>query len=330
MFSKIKSYRFNNYTLQFEEVLPPLRAKIINALRFFLLASLLSIVPIIIMSLTIGSPVEVILKSQISNYTEGYKNLNHDIDNLQYLLQNNVFISDKFYRELLEVDSLPSPIRYAGMGGWEQSFKIFAFPYTSLISTTERKIEVLNKQLEIQQESYNNLLKEAILQRDEFKYIPVISPVKPAAGISISSRFGSRFDPFTFISRTHDGIDFMGPVNTEIFATSDGIVSLADDNATGYGKEIVLLHQFGYSTRYAHLNKILVSSGQKVTRGQLIGLMGSTGRSTGTHLHYEVRLFNRPVNPLNYFADDLTEQEYNMIVEQNLAEENKNHGKTQL
>jgi murein DD-endopeptidase MepM/ murein hydrolase activator NlpD len=322
LLSERKTYYFNNYTLRFESKVSLTKVRFVKAFRFFCMASILSLSLIVLFVFTMGSPSEVILKSQISEYSKNYIALNRVIDSLENQLQNQLFVSDKFYREILVIDSLPYPIRAAGMGGSEITFDLFAFPYSTLINSTMKKIEGLKKQVEIQQNSFTRLYIEALKFNKELHFVPAIMPVRPSSNISISSAFGCRFDPFTFINKSHEGIDFVGPVNTQIFCSADGIVTLAEDNRTGYGKEIVLLHDFGFSTRYAHLNKILVTSGQKVSRGQLIGQMGSTGRSTGTHLHYEVRLFNRPLNPYNYFADDLTEQDYDFITKQNKLAEN--------
>jgi len=109
------------------------------------------------------------------------------------------------------------------------------------------------------------------------------------------------------------GVDFVGPRKTEIYATADGIVTLAKHSRKGYGNEIVIDHLYGHETRYAHLNEYLVTEGQKVERGQLIGYMGNTGRSTGTHLHYEVRFQRRPINPIYFFADDLSPEEFEQL-----------------
>lgn len=297
----------------FETTIEPVKVRILRVLRFFIILSLLSIIPLIIISFTIGSPTELTLKSEVNQYSKNYIELNNRLDNLQQQLVNGLFVSDKFYREILQADSIPYPVRTAGMGGSEVRFTLYSYSYSGIINSTFKKSEAIKKQVEIQDNSYTQLLNEALTHNKKTRYTPAIKPVKPTTNISVSSSFGVRYDPFTFINKSHDGIDFVGPENTQVFSTADGFVSIAEDNHTGYGKEIVLLHDFGFSTRYAHLNKILISSGQRVKRGQLIGLMGSTGRSTGTHLHYEVRLFNKPLNPYNYFSDDLTEQDYELF-----------------
>ncbi len=123
---------------------------------------------------------------------------------------------------------------------------------------------------------------------------------KPVANARFESAYGERSDPFTGGRARHMGIDLSGPVGTPIYATADGVISDAGWNSGGYGNLIKVDHGRGVETRYAHLSKILVASGQRVKRGQMIGKMGSTGRSTGSHLHYEVRIEGRAVNPIPF------------------------------
>ncbi|MBA7531935.1 hypothetical protein ES705_24161 [subsurface metagenome] len=231
------------------------------------------------------------------------------------MLKNFHFTNDKIYRGILELDSLPDNIRIAGTGGYDpyaappESFSSKVF--SSLIT----KINILQNQISVQNESYDEILNIARERNTKLEHYPAITPVNCTKYIWISSYYGSRNDPFTFHLKSHQGIDFVGPRNTEIFSTACGSVTLVKHSRRGYGNEVVIDHGFGYSTRYAHLNKILVEEGQKVERGELIGLMGNTGRSTGTHLHYEVRMNNRPINPIYYFADDMTPEEFEKLTD---------------
>jgi murein DD-endopeptidase MepM/ murein hydrolase activator NlpD len=126
-----------------------------------------------------------------------------------------------------------------------------------------------------------------------------IPSIQPVANLAITSNYGVRADPFLGTARMHAGLDIPGPVGTPIYATADGMVARAE-RASGYGNLVELNHGKGIETRYGHLSRILVAPNTRVKRGQLIALMGSTGRSTGSHLHYEVRIDGRAVNPLPY------------------------------
>ena len=145
--------------------------------------------------------------------------------------------------------------------------------------------------------------------------IPAIQPVSLKDFNRISDYFGYRSDPFTGKRKMHEGMDFSGIEGSDIFATGDGVVVAAGYTIHGYGNRIIIDHGYGYKTIYAHLDKILVKNGQKVKRGDVIGLLGNTGRSTGAHLHYEVRKDNRPIDPINFYFNDMTEKEYELMVE---------------
>lgn len=260
----------------------------------------------------IGSPSTYIQQNTNADYTAKYRELNQRVDYLTHQLQTLNYSNDQIYRGILELDSLSLELRSAGVGGSDPYTVSLQNEPAELISI-RNKISTLKRQVIIQQESYEEIFASAIEKSRLINHYPAISPLKMTDYIWISSRFGVRTDPFTHFRKSHSGLDFVGPRNTEIFATADGIVTLVKHSRKGYGNEIVIDHQFGHETRYAHLNKILVKDGQRVERGQLIGLMGSTGRSTGTHLHYEVRYNKRPVNPLFFFSDNLSPDEFEQL-----------------
>lgn len=330
MISRQKLYRFNNRTLQFQEEEIPRSHKFKGIVKSIVICSILAGVITILFSAFVGSPIEVTLGYKANNIKSEYIRLNNAIDSLQLTLHQDIFSADKYYRELLELDSLPYPIRFAGTGGSNPYDTIKTYHYKNLISSTLQKINVLNNQLDIQDESSNLVFKKAVIHNTESYYIPTIQPVKPASNIWVSSYYGTRIDPFTKRRKAHKGIDFVGPKNTDIYATADGIVTNTKDSRRGYGKEVVISHKFGYSTRYAHLNDILVTKGDTIVRGQLIGLMGNTGRSTGTHLHYEVRLNKQPLNPKYFYTEDLSVEDYELITKLNHKDEQIEDGKAQL
>jgi murein DD-endopeptidase MepM/ murein hydrolase activator NlpD len=321
LISRRKLYKYNNRTLQYQEENIPFRKKFANFLKFFAIASIMAGAISIVFIVLIGSPIEVALNLKTNTIKSNFQQINSKIDSLQLALQHEIFVTDKYYRELLELDSLPFPVRFGGFGGSNPYDTIQTLHYKEIISTTLRKVDVLKSQLEIQEKSSLFVMKNAVIHNAELAFIPAIQPIKPSSNTWISSSYGTRIDPFTKRRKGHHGLDFAGPQKTEIYSTADGIVTNTKESRRGYGKEIVISHKFGYKTRYAHLNDILVSEGDTIVRGQLIGLMGNTGRSTGTHLHYEVRLNNRPLNPKYYFADDLSVKEYELITKLNHKDE---------
>lgn len=320
MISRGKRYKLDNNHIQFVEEKRNSKSKIRSAFRFFIASTGLSLVLIVLFTTLVGSPVEIYLNYRSNTYKGQYLQLNKDIDSLQQMLHAKLFASDNFYRQVLELDSVPEPVRFAGTGGASPYDSLNHYHYKDLISALLTKVMVVNKQLEVHEKSSGQVFKEAINHSLSMTGIPAIQPVKPSKKIWLSSVYGYRKDPISGIRKMHYGLDFAGVTNTKIFATADGFVTKTKESRRGYGKEVVLLHSFGYKTRYAHLNKILVVEGDTIKRGDLIGLMGNTGKSTGTHLHYEVILNNKPINPFYYFANDFTEEEYQLLTNKNKDE----------
>ncbi|MFW5944690.1 MAG: M23 family metallopeptidase, partial [Bacteroidota bacterium] len=170
--------------------------------------------------------------------------------------------------------------------------------------------------------SFDLVIEEARNKEKMLTRIPAIQPVSIKDYGRISDYFGKRRDPFTGKVRMHNGMDFTGPIGADIYATGKGVIEKAGYSAYGYGKEVVIDHGYGYKTIYAHLDEINVEKGDTVSRGKVIGTLGNTGRSTGPHLHYEIRKNNRAVNPFHYYFDDITAEQYDKMIE--AARENRN------
>ena len=285
-----------------------------NALVFIFIASLAALVIIIATNILIGSPKEILLTHRSKRLISRYDTIKTKLNLFQKVLVKEHFEDDNYYRTILGLDSLPNTIRDAGTGGSEKYEGFGMLPYSEEIIKLSKKVDAIKSQLKIQEESYKVLEEKTAEQMKKLACIPAITPVAVNDIEWISSYFGVRIDPFTFLKRRHEGIDFVGKKGTKIYATGDGVVTLSRYSRKGYGNEIVIDHGFGYSSRYGHLQKILVNQGQQVKRGQLIGLMGSTGRSTGTHLHYEVMYNGNPIDPIYYYSDDLSGKEYKMII----------------
>ncbi|MBN1598985.1 MAG: M23 family metallopeptidase [Bacteroidales bacterium] len=313
MISHRSQYKFNTETLDFVEVKISPGKRFLQYLVHFICANLIAILFLYIFICVPSLPVEKFHASRINKYDKDFVLLVERADSIAGILHKVHFTDDQLFRNILEMDSLPGNIRYAGRGGSEPLLNFSSSMGSEIFSKLLQKVDMLKIQLKIQNDSYNEILKTAISKKELLSHFPAITPINYDKYIWISSYYGSRQDPFTFIKRTHKGIDFVGPSNTNIYATAEGTVTLVKHSRKGYGNEVVIDHGYGYSTRYAHLNKILVDEGQDVKRGQKIGLMGNTGRSTGTHLHYEVRIDNTPVNPIHFFADDLSPAEFEKL-----------------
>jgi len=306
-----KKYYFDPSTLTFNEVKRSGKTRFSRFLIYFFLLNCSALIFFFLFYLFIEPPEVMFEKYQEKKYSDRYSELIQRVDSLTGNLKSVHQGNDQIYRNILEMDSIPINVRSAGSGGYNPTTS--SDYSTHFFNTLFKKIESLKRQVTIQEKSYDEILITALEKNNELKHFPGIPPLKLTSNVSISSYFGTREDPFTLFSKSHHGVDFCGPENTEIYTTADGVVTLAKLSRKGYGNEVVVDHGFGHCTRYAHLNEILVQEGQIVERGQIIGKMGSTGRSTGTHLHYEVWFYKEPVNPLYFFADDLTPEEFEQL-----------------
>ena len=220
---------------------------------------------------------------------------------------------NNLYRTIFEADTIASSIREGGVGGVERYGKYSTLPGGALLRGVAQDIDKLTWRAYVQSKSFDDVSRLAYTKDRMVHCVPAIQPVSVQQLTRLSSPFGYRRDPFNHTAKMHTGMDFVGSYGTPIHATGDGLVVVASMSDGGYGRQVVIDHGFGYKTRYAHMSSISVTEGERVKRGQEVGKMGSTGRSTGTHLHYEVLVKNMPVNPALYFSD-VSEEEYeNML-----------------
>jgi murein DD-endopeptidase MepM/ murein hydrolase activator NlpD len=310
---KRKRYKYNYNSLTFEKINITPGKKIFISLVFVLIICLAGIIGYIAIN-SIGSPEEFLLKKKSKELNNLIEYLNYQLDSMGNILSDNHFKNDNLYRIILEIDTIPKSIRDAGIGGSKESEKVSNHNRSGLVLVTAQKIDKLYRQIDIQTESYEYLQIKADEKIKKIECIPSIQPLSVGDLTFISSYFGIRIDPFFNQIKPHYGLDFVAPKGTKIYSTGDGIVTLSKFSRKGYGNEIIIDHSFGYSTRYAHLDEIFIKKGEKVKRGQLIGTLGSTGRSTGPHLHYEIRYNNKPINPIYYYSDEISSEEYERML----------------
>ncbi len=214
------------------------------------------------------------------------------------------------YRAIYNVD----PPKKKDPRGEDYS-ELLKLPQGKIVRRLKEKMDRLEALAQTQVASYAQLEKLAKNRQDLIDAMPAIMPVANKELRRMASGFGYRKDPFYHTSTFHAGMDFTAETGTEVYATGSGVVAEIKSMNWGYGKHIVIRHGYGYTTLYAHLSRFAVKPGTKVKRGQLIGYIGSTGRSTGPHLHYEVRLGNRPLNPAFFYRNDLSDAEYREMLE---------------
>ena len=258
----------------------------------------------------IETPKEKALKRELSNMELQFELLNKKIVQAQTVLSEIETRDNTIYRVYFEANPISEEQRKAGFGGVNRYKNLEGFDNSNLIISTSKKIDVLTKQIVVQSKSLDEIASLAEEKEKLLKAIPTIKPVKNEDLTRMASGYGYRSDPFTKARKFHRGMDFTAPRGTPVYATGNGIVKRADRRSSGYGRHIRIDHGFGYTSLYAHLYKYVVKRGQKVKRGDLIGFVGSTGRSQAPHLHYEIIKDGKRVNPLNFYYGNLSPEEF--------------------
>ncbi len=266
---------------------------------------------------TLNTPNELLQAREIENFKFQYELLNKKLENIEEVMANVADRDNNLYRVYFEASPIPEEQRKMGFGGVNRYDELEGYENSKLIINTTKRLEVLTKQVVVQSRSLEELESIAKNKEDLLSAMPSIQPIHKNDLKRIASGFGYRRDPFTKKRRFHQGMDFTAPRGTPVYASGNGVVGRADNRASGYGKHVRIDHGFGYVSLYAHLNKYNVKRRQKVKRGDIIGYVGSSGRSVGPHLHYEIFKDGKRVNPLNYYSGNLTAEEFDIML--NLA-----------
>ncbi len=314
-------YIYNPQTQTYDRIYPTVRQRALSILRRLFVGMGLGAGSFIVLLIIFGSPSEKELRSENSRLLAQYKVLSRRMDEAMGVLQDVQQRDDNLYRVILQADAVSPAIRKAGYGGTNRYEQLMSMANSALVVNTTQKLDVLSKQLYIQSKSFDDVVEMCKKQDEMLKAMPAIQPVSNKDLKQTASGYGMRIDPIYGTPRFHSGMDFSASTGTDVYATGNGTVIKAGWE-TGYGNTIIIDHGFGYRTWYAHLQKMTARAGQKVVRGEVIGTVGSTGKSTGPHLHYEVHVKGQVVNPINYYFMDLTAEEYDRMIQ--LA---ANHGK---
>lgn len=309
-----RKFHFNPETLSYEETDHTLLFKIKRLLiHLFSGVSLGAVFFFIFVSL-VDSPEEKQLQQDKNRMYVQYKLLEKSMDEIQEVLTDLQGRDDNLYRVIFQADPIPYALRKATATNSEYYKQLLDMTGSEIAVTTTKKYNELKKQLYIQSKSYDELVQLAQNQEKMLLHIPAIQPVLNKDLKRAASGYGWRIDPIYRTRRFHEGMDFTAPSGTDIYSTGNGTVVLAGWRQ-GYGNCVEINHGFNYKTRYGHMSAIKVRVGQKVNRGEIIGLVGSTGKSTGPHLHYEVHYRGQPQNPQNYYFLDLTPAQYDEMVQ---------------
>lgn len=307
-------FRFNPETLNYEVVKPSTNIRILKIFSGLSVVVLIGFLSIALFSRYFPADTDSESNANFEAYEVQVAILNKKAEKLASKIQELEEKDDNVYREIFGVEPLDKSIKSAGTGGVDKYKSLNSLRKGDKLTDLHKKIDNLSSKSNIQEKSYEELIKLAKNKAKMLASIPAIQPVSNKELRRIASGFGTRIDPIYKTHKMHTGIDFTAPIGAKVYATGDGVITKVNYDKWGYGTHIVVNHGYGYQSLYAHLSSAKVKQGQKVKRGQLIGNIGSTGKSTGPHLHYEVVKNGQKVNPIGFFYNDITAEQYEELL----------------
>jgi murein DD-endopeptidase MepM/ murein hydrolase activator NlpD len=261
-----------------------------------------------------GSPKEKMLTQQVGELKLQYGLASRELDNSLRAIQNLKMSDEIRYRPVLSMDSLPESFRNPAFGGVDRFSSLDGYPSSRMLKSIRYRIEEMKNMVNVQAESFASIKERSAEWKYEMDHLPSISPVDPI--FRLGDGFGYReVHPVLGIGRQHYGQDFKVPYGTRVYATGDGKVIESGYNSSGFGNVVMIDHGNGLVSIYGHLSKLNVPVGINVKRGDMIGLSGSTGTSSGPHLHYQINKSGHGVNAINYFNNDMSEEEFNEMIQ---------------
>jgi len=295
-------YKFNPESLSFDKVKLGFRAVLLRGLAYLVGSLLIAIVYYMILR-------------EIDQLTLQYDLIHREMNDLDKVITHLQETDDNLYRTIFEAEPIPSTLREGGEGGVNRYKELEGYNNSSIVIETTKRLDKIRKQVYLQSKSFDELIELAKRKEDMLKAVPAILPISNKDLKRTASGYGLRIHPIYKIIKFHAGMDFTAPTGTDIYATGDATVKAVVSAKRGLGNHVILDHGFGYESIYAHMDKANVRVGQKVSRGDIIGFVGNTGTSVAPHLHYEIKLNGNNVDPVNYYFNDLSPEEYEEMIE---------------
>ena len=309
-----RKYVLDLSDLQYKQVKLALKEKLLRLLLWFAVPAILAAIYGTVFESRLGSPKEKILSQQVENLKLQYSLIGRQLNNSMTTLNSIRLSDDRRYRPVLDMDSIPESFRKAGYGGVDRFRDLEGYMNSDILISYRSKIEEIKNMANIQKESFKSVIGRSSEWKRQMDHFPAISPVNVIYGLGDGFKFRA-IHPVLGTPRMHYGQDFEVPYGTEVYATGDGIIAESGWNSGGFGNYIVIDHDYGVQTTYGHLSNIRVSKGMNVKRGDLIGLSGSSGTSSGPHLHYQIEQFGDKKNPINFFNNDISEVEFAEMIQ---------------
>ncbi|MBN9298659.1 MAG: M23 family metallopeptidase [Filimonas sp.] len=310
---KIK-YFYNTHTLRYEKLITPLRVKLLRIFAFLAAAVVTAGIIVAIAFQYLDSPKEKLLRQQNDDLKVNYRVMQEQVGKLQQQMAELEKRDNDVYRAIFEASPIPDSARLKQMEKSKEVQLVESMGSDQLVNEITSQLNTLAKRMAFQVKSYAEIDEMLKNKAKLLAAIPAIQPVSNKELTRIASGFGTRIDPVYKIPKSHLGLDFAAPQGTPIYATADGVIKQADYNEGGYGNHVVINHGYGYETLYGHMVRIKSHVGDHVKRGEVIGYVGSTGKSTGPHCHYEVHRNGQAVDPVYYFYNDLTPEQYDRLL----------------
>ena len=312
--AKIKYY-YDTQTLSYKRITLSKLNQSKRVLYFLISSMLLGIVMVFFFFQFFDSPKEKKLISEIEHMLSQYEIIDKKMEQIEIVLEDIQKRDDNIYRTIFEADPIPNSIRKQGFGGVNRYVKLQGYANSEIITETSAKLDQLTKQLYLQSKSFDEIIDLTKNKLSMLASIPAIQPVSNKDLSRMASGYGYRIHPIYKTRKLHTGMDFSAKTGTEIYATGNGVIAKVRRSKKGYGNHVVINHGYGYKTLYAHMSRYTVKKGQVIKRGEIIGYVGNTGTSVAPHLHYEVHKNGKKINPVNFYYNDLSSDEYSKMLE---------------
>jgi murein DD-endopeptidase MepM/ murein hydrolase activator NlpD len=310
---KIK-YFYNTHTLRYEKLVTPLRVKLLRFFGFMSALLVSSALVIYLYNRFFPKPKDLESNRRYAVLQDNYKTLLHKVKSMETQVVALEQRDNEVYRSIFEANPLPDSARARLIEQKNELAKVEVIEDNELGRNIAAQINNINARITYQFQSYDEIAKLIRNQDVKLASIPAIQPISNKQLNRIASGFGMRIDPVYGTPKMHKGLDFTAPQGTPIYATGDGTVSYSGRMEGGYGNHVKINHGYGYQTLYGHMFRIKVRAGNKVKRGEIIGWVGNTGKSTGPHCHYEVHVNGHEVNPVYFFFNDLNPEQYDQLL----------------
>lgn len=310
---KIKYY-YNTHTLKYEKLTTPLHVRLLKFFGFISALLVSSALIIYLYNKFFPKPQDIEAQRRYELLNSNYKNIRKKVDALQNQLSELEKRDNDVYRSIFEANPIPDSARAKVMEKKTEMVKVSEMDDDEIAADIADQLNNMASRVAYQFKSYDEISKLIANQEEKLASIPAIQPVSNKQLNRIASGFGMRIDPVYGTPKMHKGLDFTAPQGTPIYSTGNGVVKVASRMDGGYGNHVIINHGYGYETLYGHMVRINVRPGQRVTRGQVIGWVGSTGKSTGPHCHYEVHVNKQEVNPVYFFYNDLNAEQYDQLL----------------